>query len=177
MDNMNKNTIVPIQQSIYLIRGQEVMIDADLAKLYGVPTKRLNEQVKRNIERFPEDFMFQMTKEELENWRSQIATSNPSKAKMGLRRKPYVFTEQGVAMLSSVLSSPVAVQVNIQIMRAFVQFRRLLTTNKELLEKITAMEEKYDKQFRIVFEAIRSMIEQKTTKRQIGFEVTKDNME
>ena len=91
------------------------MIDADLADLYGVPTKRLNEQVKRNIERFPEDFMFQMTKEELAYWRSQIATSNPSKGKMGLRRKPYVFTEQGDAMLSSVLNSPIAVQVNIRI--------------------------------------------------------------
>ncbi len=101
---MIKNTITPIQQSIHLIRGQEVMIDADLADIYGAPIKRLNEQVKRNIERFPEDFMFQMTKEELGSWRSQIATSNPSKAKMGLRRKPYVFTEQGVAMLSSILS-------------------------------------------------------------------------
>ncbi len=172
---MDKKSSVPIQQHIHLIRGKEVIIDSDLAELYGVPTKRLNEQVKRNIERFPEDFMFQMTKEELAYWRSQIATSNPSKAKMGLRRKPHVFTEQGVAMLSSVLNSPIAVQVNIQIMRAFVQFRRILASNQELLAKITAMEAKYDEQFKMIFEAIRSMIEQKTTKRQIGFAVPSNN--
>ena len=171
---MDKSNIIPIQQSIHLIRGQEVMIDADLARLYGVQTKVLMQSVKRHSDRFPEDLMFQMTKEELEYWRSQIVTSNPS-AKMGLRRKPYVFTEQGIAMLSSVLNSSVAVKVNIQIMRAFVQFRRMLSSNQELLEKITAMEAKYDEQFRIVFEAIRSMIEQKTPKRQIGFEVASDH--
>ena len=100
-----------ISQAILLIRGHKVMLDADLAALYGVETKVLLQSVKRNITRFPDDFMFQITKEELENWRSQIVTSNPS-AKMGLRRKPYAFTEQGVAMLSSVLRSPQAIQMN-----------------------------------------------------------------
>ena len=121
-----------IQSKIYEIRGQRVMLDFDLAAMYGVKTGRLNEQVKRNIERFPDDFMFQLTKGELEilrsnnNWISQNATSNF--AKMGLRKPPYAFTENGVAMLSSVLRSPLAIQVNIGIMRAFTEFRKIAST-------------------------------------------------
>jgi hypothetical protein len=120
---------------IYLIRSQQVMIDSDLAALYGVPTKRLNEAVKRNSGRFPGDFMFQLTKEETDAWRSQIATSN-SGAKMGLRRPPYAFTELGVAMLSSVLKSERAVQMNITIMRAFVKLREIVATNKAMAQRI-----------------------------------------
>jgi len=118
--------IIPIENitgSIYLIRGKKDMLDRDLANLYGVETKRLKEQVKRNIERFPEDFMFELSKSELLNWRSQFATSN--RDKMGLRYRPMAFTEQGVAMLSSVLRSKTAIQVNIQIMRAFTKIRQL----------------------------------------------------
>ena len=137
---MNDNQV--IQSKIYEIRGQKVMLDRDLAAMYGVETRRLNEQVKRNIERFPEDFMFQLTKGELELLRSQLATSNQfgnqettnwtsqnatsNSAKMGLRRQPYAFTELGVAMLSSVLRSPLAIHVNISIMRAFVTLRRFV---------------------------------------------------
>jgi len=136
--------IQTIQSKIYEIRGQRVMLDFDLAAMYGVETRRLNEQVKRNIERFPEDFMFQLTKGELEILRSQIATSNTADnqaddywisqiatsnfAKMGLRKTPYAFTENGVAMLSSVLRSPLAIQVNIGIMRAFTEFRKIATS-------------------------------------------------
>ena len=130
------NELETIQSKIYEIRGQRVMLDFDLSAMYGVETRALNQAVKRNIERFPEDFMFQLTKGELEilrsqivissNWKSQIVTSNF--AKMGLRKQPYAFTEQGVAMLSSVLRSPLAIQVNISIIRAFVEFRRMATS-------------------------------------------------
>ena len=113
-----------IQSKIYEIRGQKVMLDRDLAEMYGVQTKVLNQAVKRNIERFPEDFMFQLTSEETNNWRSQFVTSNS--IKMGLRRNPYAFTELGVAMLSSILSSKLAIQVNINIMRAFVAVRQMI---------------------------------------------------
>ena len=132
---------------IYRIRGINVMFDADLAKLYEVQTKVFLQAVKRNINRFPEDFMFQLTKEELENWRSQIVTSNPN-AKMGLRRRPYAFTEQGVAMLSSVLRSERAIQVNIEIMRAFVNLKQLISSNEKLANKLVALEKKYDEQFK-----------------------------
>src|ERR1039457_488991 len=129
-----------VERRIYLIRAQKVMLDADLAELYQVPTKRLNEAVKRNLDRFPEDFMFQLNKEEFENWRPQIATSNPA-AKMGLRRPPYAFTELGVAMLSSVLHSQRAIQMNIIIMRAFVRMRELLSSHKALAERIEKIEQ------------------------------------
>jgi hypothetical protein len=128
-----------IERRIYLVRGQKVMFDFDLAELYQVATKRLNEAVKRNLTRFPEDFMFQLTSDELENWRSQFATSNPA-LKMGLRRPPYVFTEHGVAMLSSVLNSDHAVQMNILIIRAFIQLRQLLATHKDLAVKMEKLE-------------------------------------
>ncbi len=129
-----------IARTILVIRGHKVLLDSQLALLYGVETKALNQAVKRNQERFPEDFMFQLSEVEFENWRSQIVTSNPA-AKMGLRRKPYAFTEQGVAMLSSILRSPRAVEVNIQIMRAFVRLRQLLSAHKELADRLTKLEE------------------------------------
>ena len=128
-----------IERKTYLIRGQKVMLDRDLAKLYGVPTKRLKEQVKRNIKRFPEDFMFELTMQELEILRSQFATSRWG----GERYLPYAFTEQGVAMLSSVLNSERAIEVNIAIMRAFVRLREILLTHKDLAAKIAALELKY----------------------------------
>lgn len=134
--------VIPVEliaRRIYRIRGEKVMLDSDLAELYQVPTKRLNEAVKRNLDRFPGDFMFQLSNEELENWRSQFATSNPA-AKMGLRRPPYAFTEHGVAMLSSVLNSKRAVQMNILIIRAFVQIRELLATNKDLAARVEKLE-------------------------------------
>lgn len=159
-----------IERKIYLIRGHKVMLDSDLAKLYEVPTRRLNEQVKRNISRFPADFMFQLTDEEADNLRSQIATS--ISAHGGRRYLPFVFTEQGVAMLSSVLNSERAVQVNIAIMRAFVKLRELMATHKDLARKLEEMEKKYDSQFKIVFDAIRQlMTPPETKKRKIGFEV------
>ena len=146
-----------VESKILIIRGQKVMLDRDLAKLYEVPTRRLNEQVKRSMKRFPEDFMFQLTKEEMENWKSQIAISNS--VKMGLRRRPYAFTEQGVAMLSSVLNSERAIQVNIQIMRAFIKIKEMALSYKELQKKIDAMEKKSDRQFKIVFDAMRKLLE------------------
>jgi len=157
-----------IESKIILIRNKKVMLDRDLAKLYRVSTKRLNEQVKRNKERFPEDFMFQLNKREFEIWRSQFATSKAEK--MGLRRSPYAFTEQGVAMLSSVLNSSVAIQVNIQIMRTFTRLKEIIMTHKDLQRKIAVMERKYDQQFKAVFDAIKQLLEprEKSTKK-IGF--------
>jgi hypothetical protein len=146
-----------IEKAILLIRGHKVMLDRDLAELYGVPTKVLNQSVRRNLKRFPDDFMFQLSQEELENWRSQMVTSN-SASRMALRRPPYAFTEQGVAMLSSVLHSDRAVAVNIAIMRAFVHLREILATHKDLARKLEELERKYDTQFRAVFEAIRQLM-------------------
>ncbi len=140
----------PRTTKLYDIRGEKVMLDCDLAKLYGVETKVLVQAMKRNIARFPQDFMFQLSKEEFDDWRSQIVTSNPS-AKMGLRRAPYGFTEQGVAMLSSVLRSKRAIQVNIQIIRAFVRLRELMLSHRDLARKLHDLEQKYakhEKQFR-----------------------------
>lgn len=165
------NDIIPVERitnKIYFIRKQKVMLDRDLAELYGVETKRLKEQVKRNIERFPEDFMFELTKKEFQNLRSQIATSSWG----GTRYFPMAFTELGVAMLSTVLNSKKAVQVNIQIMRVFTQLRQMLLKNKGLKKKIESMEKKYDEQFRIVFEAIKQLIEEdEKPKKKIGFTV------
>ncbi len=143
-----------IQNKIFLIRGQKVMLDKDLAQLYQVATKRFNEQVKRNIKRFPEDFMFQLTQEEFDNLRSQFATSSWG----GRRYLPYVFTDYGVAMLSSVLNSDRAIDVNIQIMRVFTKLRELMLSHKDLARKIEELEKKYDKQFVVVFEAIRKLM-------------------
>ena len=128
-----------IERRIYLIRGQKVMLDSDLAEVYQVATKRLNEAVRRNRERFPEDFMFQLNHAELKNWRSQIATSNPA-ARMGIRRPPYAFTEHGVAMLSAVLNSGRAIHMSIVIVRAFVKLRELLANNKDLARSIEQIE-------------------------------------
>src|SRR5947208_2087176 len=133
------------------------MLDRDLASLYRVPTKVLVQAVKRNLNRFPSDFIFQLSGEELEKWRSQIVTSNPG-ARMGLRRRPYAFTEQGVAMLSSVLRSERAVLVNVEIMRAFVRMRQILAAHADLARKLDALEKKYDAQFKIVFDAIRQLM-------------------
>jgi hypothetical protein len=157
-----------IQHCIYLVRGEKVILDKDLAELYGVETKRLNEQVQRNLERFPDDFMFQLTAQEAESLRSQIATSN--KVRGGRRYRPYAFTEQGVAMLSSVLRSKRAVEVNIAIMRTFVQLRRILAGNKLLRDKIEHLEKKYDEQFQQVFAILECMIhEDDSPQSQIGF--------
>ena len=153
---------------IYIIRTQKVMLDEDLARIYEVETKVLVQAVKRNLSRFPEDFMFQLTIEEHELLRSQFVTST---GRTGRRYPPYVFTEQGVAMLSSVLHSERAVQVNIEVMRAFVKLRQLIASHEELAGKLVELESRYDKQFRIVFEAIREIMApaQPTKIQRIGF--------
>ena len=161
-----------IESKIFFLRGKRVMLDRDLAILYGVETRALNQAVRRNMRRFPEDFMFQLTKEEMESWKSQIVISN--REKMGLRRRPYAFTEQGVAMLSSVLNSDRAIQVNIQIMRTFTKLREMLMAHKDLKRKIEDMEKKYDYQFKIVFDAIKQLLEPPTEpKGKIGFRALK----
>jgi hypothetical protein len=157
-----------IERSILLIRGHKVMLDADLAVLYAVSTKRLNEQVRRNRSRFPGDFMFQLTGEEVRSLRSQFATSK--KGRGGRRYSPLVFTEQGIAMLSTVLNSERAIQVNIEIMRAFVRLREMIATHKDLARKLEALEKRYDAQFKVVFDAIRELMAPPTPKkRKIGF--------
>ena len=167
---MANGALIPlerIEHAILLLRGHRVMLDVDLAALYEVPVKRLNEQVHRNLERFPDDFMFQLTKQEDANLRSQIATS---RSWGGRRTAPYAFTEQGVAMLSSVLRSPRAVQANIEIMRAFVRLRRMLQTNADLAKKLDALEAKYDGQFKVVFQAIRKLMSPpEQPRRKIGY--------
>jgi len=155
---------------IFLIRGKKVMIDRDLAELYGAETRSLNQAVRRNKDRFPGDFMFQLNQEETNIWKSQIVISTADKK--GLRKSPLVFTEQGVAMLSSVLNSKKAIMVNIQIIRTFTQLRELLSTNKDLREKIENIEKKYDKQLREIFEAIKHLLMEETKpKEPIGFSV------
>lgn len=183
----NKALIASVEQiesQIFFIRGQKVMLDADLAELYGVETKRFNEQVRRNSERFPEDFMFQLTAEEFANLRSQfdtsslrsqIATSNNSAGNTagrgGRRHLPYAFTEHGAIMAASVLNSPRAVEASVQVVRAFVQLRQMLASNAELSRKLVALEKKYDIKFRAVFEAIRELMtpSDPKKKRPIGF--------
>jgi len=185
-----KSAIAPvsvqlIERKIYLIRGNKVMIDVDLAELYDVPTKRFNQQVRRNLKRFPEDFMFRLTKDEAEALRSQFATSKPSPGSLrsqiatsktgrgGRRYLPYAFTEQGVAMLSSVLNGERAIEVNIAIMRAFVKLRQLLESNEELNRKFAAVMRRlatHDKYFTVVFEELKKLNEPRTrSRRQIGF--------
>lgn len=157
-----------IESKIYFIRGQKVMLDRTLAALYQVKTHHLNEGVKRNLKRFPKDFMFQLTADEHQSLISQIAISKTGRG--GSRYAPYAFTEQGVAMLSSVLNSERAINVNIQIMRAFVKLRELMQTHKDLWEKIRKMENQYDQQFKVVFDAIRQlMAHEEKPKRKIGF--------
>jgi hypothetical protein len=146
-----------ITQAILLVRGQKVMLDADLAQLYDVPTKALIQAVKRNDGRFPPDFMFQLDEREQESLRSQSVTSKEGRG--GRRYPPYVFTEQGIAMLSSVLRSERAVMVNIEIMRAFVRLRQMVEGYQELARKVEDLEHRYDSQFSAVFEAIRGLME------------------
>ena len=161
--------IMPIKRitgKIYLIRNVKVILDRDLAELYDVETSQLKRAVRRHIDRFPTDFMFKLTKEELKNLRCQIGTSSWG----GTRYEPMAFTEQGVAMLSSVLNSKRAIHVNIQIMRAFTQIRQMLSTHEDLKKKIEQMESKYDEQFRIVFDVIKQLIETESKPaRKIGF--------
>jgi hypothetical protein len=170
-----KNEIISpgrIEQSIFVVRAQKVMLDSDLAELYGVPVKRLNEQVRRNRKRFPSDFMFQLTREEYEGLRSRFATLDLGRGK---HRKylPYAFSEQGVAMLSSVLNSHRSIEVNIEIMRAFVRLRQLVSTHKELSQKLTELERKigvHDEQIQMIFDAIRQLMTPAESKRRrIGF--------
>lgn len=169
---VSRQSLVPIdriEKAILLIRRQKVMLDADLATLYGVETRALVQAVKRNLERFPNDFMFQLSKEEAAFLTSQIVTLKKGR---GQHRKylPYVFTEQRVAMLSSVLRSPRAIQVNIEVMRAFIRLRKMLASTAELARKLDALEKKYDAQFKGVFEAIRQlMMSPKPKRRAIGF--------
>jgi len=161
--------LIPVEgiaSKIYLIREVKVILDRDLAELYGVETKALKQAIRRNIDRFPADFMFELTKDEFNNLRSHFVTSSWG----GARYLPMAFTEQGVAMLSSVLRSKQAAQVNVAIMRTFMRLRRMLATNEDLKRKIEAMEANYDQQFQIVFEAIKQLLEiEDKPKRKIGF--------
>ena len=169
---MSESGVVPVDQIesiIFLIRGQKVMLSPHLAEMYNIEPRVLVQAVKRNVDRFPGDFMFQLSDDEFANLKSQIVTSSWGGSR---RAKPYAFTEQGVAMLSSVLRSKRAVQVNIEIMRAFVRLRQMLAAHSELERKLTALENKYDEQFKIVFDAIRALMSpQEKKKKQIGFMV------
>jgi len=179
MSKTENQIIIPeevVISKIYLIRRKKVMIDRDLAELYGVETRILNQAVRRNSKRFPEDFMFQMSLEEFTNWKSQIVISN--KEKMGLRKQPLVFTEQGVAMLSSVLNSETAITVNIQIIRVFTKMREMLETHKEILNKLNELERKgieHDDKIMLIFEYIKQFEEIKQqelgqqNRKRIGF--------
>jgi hypothetical protein len=167
-----------IERKIYLVRGHKVMLDRDLADIYGIETRALVQAVARNPERFPDDFMFRLSKEELENWRSQIVMSNPA-AKMGLRRSPYAFTELGVAMLSSVLKSERAVRMNIAIMRAFVRLREILATHRDLARAIEDMQrwqEEHGEQITAIIETINQLLlpEPVPARRRVGFGVPQD---
>ncbi len=169
----SNETISTIESQILTLRGERVILDASLAVLYSVETKALIQAVKRNIDRFPIDFMFQLNEPEFQNLKSQIVTSSWG----GRRYAPYAFTEQGIAMLSSVLRSPQAVQVNIEIMRAFVRLRQLLGSHKQLKAQIEALEMKYDKKLKVVFDAIHQLMlpASSTKKRQIGFAPWKES--
>ncbi len=168
---MNKSVPMKIVEGkILLIRGQKVMLDSDLAELYGVETKVLIQAVKRNINRFPEDFMFQLNNQEVISLRSQFVTSKSGRG--GRRYNPYVLTEQGVAMLSSVLNSERAIEVNIMIMRAFVKMREMIVSHKDLARKLEELEKKYDTQFKVVFDAIRElMTPPELERKKIGFKL------
>ncbi len=168
---MAKDELSPIEgveRAILIVRGQRVMLDVDLALLYGVEVRALNQAIKRNHQRFPIDFMFQLTTAEARSLRSQFVISNSAQG--GRRYAPYAFTEHGVAMLSSVLRSERAVQVNIEIMRAFSRLRQMLQQNAELARRLAALEKKYDAQFRVVFDAIRDLMTPPVrARRPIGF--------
>jgi len=156
-----------IATKILFLRGEKVLLDADLALLYGVETKRLKEAVRRNLARFPEDFMFQLSDEEWKNLRTQFASSSWG----GQRYPPFAFTEQGVAMLSGILNSPRAIETNIAIMRTFVALRKLMESNQDLATKIRQLERKYDQRFKLVFDTIQQLIKQEKEARPIGFEI------
>ena len=170
MKEKAKQAVLPIERiaaKIYLLRGEKVMLSPDLAELYLVEPRALIQAVKRNLERFPEDFMFQLSAEEFADLKSQIVISSWGGAR---RARPYAFTEQGVAMLSSVLRSKRAVQVNVEIMRTFVRLRRMLAEHADLARKLAALEKKYDVQFKAVFDAIRQLMEPPAApRRPIGF--------
>jgi hypothetical protein len=166
-------SLVPIERierAIIVVRGEKVMLDTDLSEIYGVETRILNQAVKRNRERFPADFMFQLTSKEAGLLRSQIVISNERRG--GRRYLPYVFTEHGALMLANVLNSERAAQTSVMVVRAFVRLRQLLSSNAELARKLEAMEKKYDAQFKVVFDAIRQLMSPPQTKRkEIGFHV------
>lgn len=158
-----------IERKIYLVRGQKVMLDSDLAELYGVTTKRLNEQVRRNANRFPNDFMFQLSSDEFESLRSHFATLKQGR---GYHRKylPYAFTEHGALMAASILNTPRAVEVSLYVVRAFVKLREMIASHKDLARRLDEMEKKYDAQFRVVFDAIRALVaEPEPKEKKIGF--------
>jgi hypothetical protein len=164
--------LIRVERSIRLIRGDKVILDEDLAELYGVETKKLVQAVKRNSERFPADFMFQLTNQEFKDLKSQSAITSQWG---GRRTPPYAFSEQGVAMLSSVLHSPRAVQVNIEIMRTFVRLRQMLASHADLAERLESLEQKYDEQFRSVFDAFRQLMSPDAVdKESIGFKVKEE---
>lgn len=180
--NPQKDLVIveAIADKIYFVRGRRVMLDSDLAEVYSVTTKRLNEQVRRNIERFPEDFMFQLTEQEFESLRSQFATSN--KQRGGRRYFPYVFTEHGAVMLASVLKSQIAVDASIQVVRAFIQMRTILLVHEDLAQRIEELEnvtDKHDEKFKVVSHLLRQILNtQKTVKkekRQIGYLAENEN--
>ncbi|MCG2725466.1 MAG: ORF6N domain-containing protein [Elusimicrobia bacterium] len=166
----NNNETIPaetIEQAILFIHGQKIILDYDLAKLYGVTTKRLNEQVKRNRNRFPKDFMFRLNKQEAKNLRSQSATS---KSRGGRRYLPFAFTEHGVVMSANVLNSATAIKISIDIVRTFVRLRQMITAHKNLAKRLNQLENKYDAQFKIVFDAIRELMAPPAKpKKRIGF--------
>jgi hypothetical protein len=178
MSNPIEITDSVVLSKIYLIRGKKVMVDKDLAEMYSVETKVLNQSVKRNIKRFPQDFMFQLTDSEFENWKSQIVTSNS--VKMGMRKRPFVFTEQGVSMLSSVLKSDTAIEVNIQIIRIFTRIREVLLTHKDVMLKMEQLEKKllkqnenvnkHEQEIQAIFEALKHLFNHSAGQRKtIGF--------
>ena len=164
-------SVVPveaIERKILLIRGRKVMLDSDLAKLYGVPTFRFNEQVRRNLKRFPEDFMFQLTKDEHRSLISQFAISKIGRG--GRRFLPYVFTEHGALMAANVLKSEKAIEASIYVVRAFAKLREMIASHKDLARRLAELEKKYDAQFKVVFDAIRQLMEPAKPKpRRIGF--------
>jgi len=159
-----------VEQAIVLVRGEKVMLDADLAKLYGVTTKRLNEQIKRNRERFPDDFMFQLTREEAESLRHSRSQNATLKRGQNIKYLPYAFTEHGAIMAANVLNSKRAVQASVAVVRVFIRLRQMLASNADLAQKLEELERKYDRQFKVVFDAIRQLMTPPEPKRkQIGF--------
>ena len=174
MAKANKEPMIPdelVMNKIYIIRGQKVMLDRDLAELYQVETRALNQAIRRNTKRFPKDFMFQLTKKEFENWKSQIVISNSEK--MGLRKKPLAFTEQGVSMLSGILNSDTAIRVHIQIVRVFAKMRQMLLTHKDILLQLEKIEKKltgHDEDIALVFQYLKQLLDPpQTPRRKIGF--------